>query len=127
MMADKSERISVFLSYIPGIVWSIALVVCLAGDLRISIIALAGALLLTGAILLVIKRIGGRIYYSRVFVLVVIFGVLGVPVVPGFRDASLRRKTSTALSQVLVGMAARIFESKISATPKRGTATCLSS
>jgi hypothetical protein len=99
-MAEKRQGISVFLSYVLGLVWSVALMICLVAGMRISGLVLAGALLVTGAIVLVIKRIGGRIYHSRWFTLVVIFTVLGVPVVPGFRDASPRGKTSMVLSHM---------------------------
>jgi len=64
-MANKREGISVFLSYVLGLAWSIVLVYCVVGELRLSVIALAGALFVTGAIVLVIKRIGGRIYGSK--------------------------------------------------------------
>ena len=100
MMGEKRETISLFLSYVLGIVWSIALVICLAGNLRISIIALAGALLLTGVILPTIKRIGGRIYYIRFFALVVVLVVLAVPVVPGLGHSTTLARVSRAQSEM---------------------------
>ncbi len=95
-MADKRGGISIFLSYVLGLAWSIVLVYCVVGELRPFVIALAGALFVTGAIVLVIKRIGGRIYYSRVFALGLIFAVLGLPVIPGFRHLTEIARASRA-------------------------------